>query len=80
MSERILSIGMYRLLRKLGVPREEVLPEADFDRDYFFTAIEKDILLNWVEFRYEIEFSQNEENLFHNPTQLLYMIKQKICN
>lgn len=75
MSERILHIRMYRILRKLGVPRDEITLDADFEQDYLLSAGEKNLLLNWIEFRYEIEFSKNEENQFHNTFQLMQIIR-----
>lgn len=80
MRERTLTIGMYRILRKIGVPREEVVLDGDFDRDYFFTVFEKNMLFNSVELKYEIEFTESEENQLHNPEKLMQLIKEKMYN
>jgi len=75
MSENILQIGIYRILRKLGVPRENVAFEADFDKDYFFTEPEKRILFNLVEFKYNVTIPKTIENNTHNAYYLINYIK-----
>lgn len=78
MSEKAVEIGLYRILRKLGVPREEVAFEADFDKDYFFSEPEKKMIFNFVEFRYDLTIPEHIENKTHNLNYLIDYIKHNV--
>lgn len=77
MNEKTLQIGLYRILRKMGIPREEVAFEADFDKDYFFSNSEKNMIFNFVEYKYNLIIPKMVENNAHNINYLMNYIKQQ---
>lgn len=51
--DKTTRLGMYRILRKLGVSRDEIRPDASFETDLFFD--EKD----WLCFHFFVESKFN---------------------
>jgi hypothetical protein len=77
MNLKTIQIGMYRILRKLGVPRHEIDAEADIENDYFFDDTEKKMLLNFVEFRYSIELTKADEDKIQQVKHITDIIESK---
>ena len=61
MSRDIL-IGTYKILRKLGANRDDILPDADFKNDLFFDETDQTCLLFFVESNFNISISKQEES------------------
>lgn len=51
--DKTTRVGMYKILRKLGLQRDEIYPEASFDSDLFFD--DKD----WLCFQFFVESKFN---------------------
>lgn len=64
--DKTTRLGMYRILRKLGVQRDEIRPEASFETDFFFD--EKDWLCFqfFVESKFNISIEEAELSQFTN--------------
>ena len=58
--ERQVRLGMYRVLRKVGVNRQDIMPEASFTSDLFFDEIDWKCFLCFVEERFHILLGDDE--------------------
>jgi len=58
--ERQVRLGMYRVLRKVGVNRQNIMPEASFSADLFFDEIDWKCFLCLVEERFNIVLGDDE--------------------
>lgn len=59
--EKKINLGIYRILRKLGVDRDEIKPETQFQNDLFFDEIDWNCFLFFVESKFDISISNEEE-------------------
>jgi acyl carrier protein len=59
--EKEIKLGVYRILRKLGVHREEIYPEAKFSTDYFFDDKDWNCFLFFIESKFDISISDDEQ-------------------
>jgi acyl carrier protein len=59
--EKEIKLGIYRILRKLGVNRDEIKPETQFQNDLFFDEIDWNCFLFFVESKFNISISNDEE-------------------
>ncbi|HAM99080.1 MAG TPA: acyl carrier protein [Marinilabiliales bacterium] len=59
--EKEIKLGVYRILRKLGVNREEIYPEAKFNTDYFFDDMDWNCFLFFIESKFNISISDDEQ-------------------
>jgi acyl carrier protein len=60
-----INLGLYRILRKLGVNREEIRPETQFQNDLFFDDTDWNCFLFFVESKFNISISNEEEIQLH---------------
>lgn len=58
--ERQVRLGMYRVLRKVGVNRNDIMPEASFSNDLFFDDIDWKCFLCFVEEQFHIIINDDE--------------------
>ena len=58
--ERQVRLGMYRVLRKVGVSRNDIMPEASFSNDLFFDDIDWKCFLCFVEEQFHIIINDEE--------------------
>lgn len=77
MDTQTINIGVYRILRKLGISRNDITPEADIDKDYFFDELDKKMLFNFLEFRYHIELTSKEECKIHKVKHITDIVASK---
>lgn len=59
--EKEIKLGVYRILRKLGVNRDEIYPEAKFSTDYFFDDIDWNCFLFFIESKFNISITDDEQ-------------------
>lgn len=59
--EKEVKLGVYRILRKLGVQRDEIYPEAKFNTDYFFDDKDWNCFLFFIESKFDISISDDEQ-------------------
>ncbi len=59
--EKEINLGLYRILRKLGVGREDIKPETQFKNDLFFDDIDWNCFLFFVESKFNIAISDEEQ-------------------
>lgn len=64
--EKKTRLGMYRILRKLGVKRDEINPEVSFKTDLFFDDNDWLCFLFFVESRFDISIDDQELDSFTN--------------
>ena len=58
--EKTTRLGVYRILRKLGVNREDIYPEATFKNDLFFDDKDWVCFLFFVESKFNISLKDEE--------------------
>lgn len=75
MSKEIL-IGTYKILRKLGADRDEIIPEAVLKTDLFFDETDQTCLLFFIESNFDIEISPKEELDIRTVNDLVEIIWQ----
>lgn len=56
-----INLGLYRILRKLGVNRDDIRPETQFQNDLFFDDTDWNCFLFFVESKFNISISNEEE-------------------
>jgi len=59
--EKEIKLGVYRILRKLGVNRDEIYPEAKFNTDYFFDDKDWNCFLFFIESKFDISITDEEQ-------------------
>jgi len=59
--DKRVNIGIYRILRKLGVTREYIKPEAQFKNDLFFDDIDWNFFMFFIESKFRITIPKEEE-------------------
>ncbi|MBI9067005.1 MAG: hypothetical protein JEZ09_06915 [Salinivirgaceae bacterium] len=82
MSRDIL-IGTYKILRRLGAERDEILPETAFKTDLFFDEIDQTCLLFLIETNFNISISKNEEatlSTVNDLIEIVYKHKSALLN
>lgn len=62
--EKEINVGIYRILRKLGVTREDIKPETQFKNDLFFDETDWTCFMFFVESKFNIAISNEEEVKF----------------
>ncbi len=58
--ERQVRLGLYRALRKVGVSRQSITPEASFSNDFFFDDVDWKCFLCFLEEQFHIEINDDE--------------------
>ncbi len=58
--EKTTRIGMYRILRKLGIKRDEIYPEVSFEKDLFFDEQDWTCFLFFIESKFDISIKDDE--------------------
>lgn len=58
--DKTTRLGMYRILRKLGVKRDEIYPEASFKTDLFFDDTDWICFLFFIESKFNISIDDEE--------------------
>ena len=59
--EKNIKLGLYRILRKLGVTRDEIQPDTQFKNDLFFDDTDWNFFLFFVENRFNVSISDEEQ-------------------
>ena len=62
--EKEINVGIYRILRKLGVTREDIKPETQFKNDLFFDETDWTCFMFFVESKFNIAISDEEQVQF----------------
>lgn len=60
--EKEIKLGVYKILRKLGVDRDDIQPETQFKNDLFFDDMDMTCFLFFVESKFNISISDEETN------------------
>jgi acyl carrier protein len=58
--EKTIRLGVYRVLRKLGVTRDYIYPEATFKNDLFFDDSDWNCFLFFIEEQFKISINDEE--------------------
>jgi len=69
-------LGMYRILRKLGVKRNEIYPEASFKTDLFFDDKDWLCFLFFVESKFNISIDDKEIDRLTNLESSIHTVNR----
>ena len=78
--EKEINVGIYRILRKLGVTREDIKPETQFDNDLFFDKNDWNCFMFFVESKFNIAISEEEEIKFQTIGNSISIVNKHLHN
>ena len=73
-----LNIRLYKIFRKMGVPRTEMLLHADLHNDFNFDNFDMNIFLFFLESKFNIEVNDAEANKLTTIEHTLHFIENKL--
>ncbi len=76
--EKNIKLGLYRILRKLGVTRDEIQPETQFKNDLFFDDTDWNFFLFFVENKFNISISDEEQMQFRTIGNTIDILDQHL--
>lgn len=76
--EKEINVGMYRILRKLGVTREDIKPETQFKNDLFFDETDWNCFMFFVESKFNIAISNEEEIEFQTIENSINIVNKHL--
>ena len=69
--------NLYRVLRKTGVKKEDISPEADFQEDLHFDTTDWTIFTYYLENIFKLKVEDDSLKTLHNVNDTLRMLRQK---
>lgn len=76
--EKQIRLGMYRVLRKVGVNRQYIYPEASFSTDLFFDDIDWKCFLCFVEEQFNIEINDEEAQRLVTVENTIELVNKRL--
>jgi acyl carrier protein len=76
--EKNIKLGLYRILRKLGVTRDEIQPDTQFKNDLFFDDTDWNFFLFFVENKFNISISDEEQMQFRTIGNTIDILDQHL--
>ena len=76
--EKEINVGIYRILRKLGVTREDIKPETQFKNDLFFDETDWTCFMFFVESKFNIAISNEEEGQFETIENSINIVNRHL--
>jgi acyl carrier protein len=76
--ERSIRRNLYRVLRKTGINKEFIQPNASFTEDLKFDNIDWIIFTFYLEGIFNISVEDNEFSKFDNVNDTLYYLKSEL--
>lgn len=64
MGMKKLKISLYRIFRKMGVPRELIHVKHNLNKDFGFDSLDMQLFLFFIESRFDINIKDNEIDRF----------------
>lgn len=77
-SQTGLNLRLYKIFRKMGIPRTEMSMEADLHNDFNFDNFDMNIFLFFLESKFNIEVKDAEVNKLTTIEHTLHFIENKI--
>ncbi|MBR4620077.1 MAG: acyl carrier protein [Salinivirgaceae bacterium] len=76
--EKQVRLGLYRVLRKVGVNRQYIYPEASFANDLFFDDIDWKCFLCFVEEQFNIEINDEEAQRLVTVENTIELVNKRL--
>ncbi|MBO4603464.1 MAG: acyl carrier protein [Salinivirgaceae bacterium] len=76
--EKQVRLGVYRVLRKVGVNRQYIYPEASFTNDLFFDDIDWKCFLCFVEEQFNIEINDEEAQRLVTVENTIELVNKRL--
>ncbi|MBR5167707.1 MAG: hypothetical protein IKW86_06530 [Salinivirgaceae bacterium] len=76
--EKQVRLGVYRVLRKVGVNRQYIYPEASFTNDLFFDDIDWKCFLCFVEEQFKIEINDEEAQRLVTVENTIELVNKRL--
>ncbi len=74
----ILNLRMYKIFRKMGVPRNEMNLQSNLYYDLCFDNFDMNILLFYLESKFDIEVNESDVACLTTIGKTLHFIEQKL--
>ena len=76
--EKQVRLGVYRVLRKVGVNRQYIYPEASFTNNLFFDDIDWKCFLCFVEEQFNIEINDEEAQRLVTVENTIELVNKRL--
>lgn len=76
--EKSIRRNLYRVLRKTGINKESIQPNASFNEDFKFDKIDWTIFTFYLEGIFNISIKDEEFGKFCNVNDTLHYLKSKL--
>ena len=76
--EKQVRLGVYRVLRKVGVNRQYIYPEASFTNDLFFDDIDWKCFLCFFEEQFKIEINDEEAQRLVTVENTIELVNKRL--
>ncbi|MBO7595297.1 MAG: hypothetical protein J6T12_10025 [Salinivirgaceae bacterium] len=76
--EKQVRLGVYRVLRKVGINRQYIYPEASFTNDLFFDDIDWKCFLCFVEEQFKIEINDEEAQRLVTVENTIELVNKRL--
>ncbi len=77
--ENLVKIGVYRILRKMGAEREEIMPDARLMHNLLFDEQDWECFLFFVETHFNIQIPKEEEQKLVTVANTIELVQASIC-
>jgi len=73
-----LNLRLYKIFRKMGVPRTEMSLQANLHNDLYFDNFDMNIFLFFLESKFNIEVNETDVNKLTTIEHTLHFIENKL--
>jgi len=78
--DRIIRIGIYRVLRKIGIKRDQIQTQAPIKEKLFDFEQDWNVFLFYVESRFGITINKKDELNIHTLEDSINIVKKRCLN
>ncbi|HZL12170.1 MAG TPA: acyl carrier protein [Prolixibacteraceae bacterium] len=79
MENRTIQRIMYKVLRKTGVHRDQIKPDASFNDDLNFDQVDWALFVFYLEGFFEIHLEDQEINKLSHVNNTMEMVRKRTC-
>jgi acyl carrier protein len=79
MKEKSIRRTLYKVLRKTGVRREQIKPEASFNDDLRFDALDWTLFVYYLEGFFKINLNDREIAEFSQVQDTIDLLHERVC-
>ncbi len=76
--KKVLNLRLYKILRKMGVPRKDVSLKANLFNDLFFDSYDMNIFLFYLEAKFDIQVKDEDISQITTIGHTLHFIEEKL--